>query len=106
MNSRFKFMRLVRTSSSEIYVIWEDEERVGQLDIHYARDTVHATLVLETDLSVASEEELLSQIDQDIVSSYLPIFERDNLLVTVYRGEEISTYSDAQGQIEEDDDEH
>jgi hypothetical protein len=99
-------MRLVRTSSSEIYVIWEDEERVGQLDIHYARDTVHATLVLETDLSVASEEELLSQIDQDIVSSYLPIFERDNLLVTVYRGEEISTYSDAQGQIEEEDDEH
>ncbi|MGQ9523453.1 MAG: hypothetical protein ACUVTZ_01305 [Armatimonadota bacterium] len=106
MNSRFKFMRIVRTNSSEIYVIWEDEERVGQLDIHYARDTIHATLILETDLSVTSEEELLSQIDQDVVSSYLPVFERDNLLVTVYRGEEISTYSDAQGQIEEEDDDN
>jgi len=106
MNSRFKFMRIVRTGSSEIYVIWEDEERVGQLDIHYARDTIHATLILETDLSVTSEEELLSQIDQDVVSSYLPVFERDNLLVTVYRGEEISTYSDAQGQIEEEDDDN
>lgn len=102
MNSRFKFMRLVRTGSSEIFVIWEGEDRVGQLDVHYARDTIHATLILEADLSVISEEELLSQIDQDVVSSYLPIFDRENLLVTVYRGEEISTYTDAQGQMDDD----
>jgi hypothetical protein len=95
---------LVRTRSSEIYLIWEDNNRVGQLDLHYAQDTIHATLILETDLSVTSEEELLTQIDEDIVSSYLPSFERDDFLVTVFRGEEISSYTDS-SSLEEDEEE-
>jgi hypothetical protein len=103
MDGRFRLTRLVRTRTSEIYLIWEENNRVGQLDLHYAQDTVHATLILETDLSVTSEEELLTQIDEDIVSSYLPSFERDDFLVTVFRGEEISSYTDSQSM--EDDDE-
>ncbi|MBI3909694.1 MAG: hypothetical protein HY320_02020 [Armatimonadetes bacterium] len=101
MDGRFRLTRLVRTLSSEIYLIWEEQNRVGQLDLHYANDTIHATLILETDLSVTSEEELLSQIDEDIVSSYLPNFERNDFLVTVFRGEEISSYTDS-GHLEED----
>ena len=104
MNGRFRLTRLVRTRSSEIYLIWEENNRVGQLDLHYAQDTIHATLILETDLSVTSEEELLTQIDEDIVSSYLPSFERDDFLVTVFRGEEISSYTDSQS-LEEDEEE-
>ncbi len=104
LHTRFRMMRLIRTTSSEIFVIWDGGERVGQIDIHYARDTIHATLILETGLSIGSETELLEQIDQDIVSSYLPIFERDNLLVTVYRGEEINNYMDPHASLEEDDD--
>jgi len=100
MDGRFRLTRLVRTLSSEIYLIWEEQNRVGQLDLHYANDTIHATLILETDLSVTSEEELLSQIDEDIVSSHLPSFERNDFLVTVFRGEEISQYTDS-GHIEE-----
>jgi hypothetical protein len=104
MDGRFRLTRLVRTRSSEIYLIWEDNNRVGQLDLHYAQDTIHATLILETDLSVTSEEELLTQIDEDIVSSYLPSFERDDFLVTVFRGEEISSYTDS-SSLEEDEEE-
>lgn len=96
MEGRFRLTRLVRTNSSEIYLIWEDNNRVGQVDLHFAHDTIHATLILESDLSVTSEEELLTQIDEDIVSSYLPSFERDDFLVTVFRGEEISSYTDSQ----------
>jgi hypothetical protein len=103
MHTRFRMMRLVRTNASEVYVIWEGEERVGQIDIHYARETIHATLILETDLTITSEKELLEQIDQDIVSSYLPIFERDNLLVTIYRGDEINTFMDPHASLEEED---
>ena len=102
MQTRFRFMRLIRTNDSEIYVIWEGEERVGQLDVHYVRETIHATLILEASLSVVSEKELLEQIDQDLISSYLPIFERENLLITIYRGEEINTYMDPQVTLEED----
>lgn len=96
MEGRFRLTRLVRTNSSEIFLIWEENNRVGQLDLHYAHQTIHATLILEADLSVTSEEELLTQIDEDIVSSYLPSFERDDFLVTVFRGEEISSYTDSQ----------
>jgi hypothetical protein len=102
MDARFRFTRLVRSQSSEIYLIWEEENRVGQLDLHYAHDTVHATLILETDLSVTSEEELLTQVDQDIVTSYLPNFERSDFIVTVFRGEEISSYTDSGFEPEEE----
>src|SRR6266568_3468993 len=105
MDGRFRLTRLVRTHSSEIYLIWEENNRVGQLDLHFAHDTIHATLILEADLSVASEEELRSQIDEDIVSSYLPSFDRNDFLVTVFRGEEISSYTDSQGLDDDDDDE-
>lgn len=105
MDARFRFTRLVRTQSSEIYLIWEEENRVGQLDLHYAGETIHATLILEADLSVTSEEELLTQVDEDVVASYLPSFDRADFLVTVFRGEEISSYTDSGGALETDDDE-
>jgi hypothetical protein len=104
MDARFRFTRLVRTHSSEIYLIWEEENRVGWVNLHYAGETIHATVILESDLSVTSEEELLTQIDEDIVSSYLPIYDRSDFLVTVFRGEEISSYTDS-GNLEPEDDE-
>lgn len=101
----YRLSRLVRTQSSEVFLIWEEDRRIGQLDLHYAHTTIHATLVLEADLPVSVEEELLSQIDDDIVSSYLPSFEREDFLVTVFRGEEISTYNDSSGALDDMDDE-
>ncbi len=104
----YRLSRLVRTQSSEIFLIWEEDRRIGQLDLHFAIEsrTVHATLVLEADLPVSIEEELLAQIDDDIVSSYLPSFEREDFLVTVFRGEEISNYTDSSGALDDMDDEH
>lgn len=102
---RYRLSRLVRTTSSEIYLIWEDDRRIGQLDIHFAQDTIHATVVLESDLTPETEEELLSQIDEDIVSSYLPSFDREDFLVTVFRGEEISSYTDSSGALDDIEDE-
>jgi hypothetical protein len=104
-NYRYRLSRLVRTQSSEIFLVWDEDRRVGQLDVHYAHDTIHATLVLEADLPVNTEEELLAQIDEDIVSSYLPSFDREDFLVTVFRGEEISSYTDSSGALDDMDDE-
>ncbi|MDR3711088.1 MAG: hypothetical protein P4L33_22525 [Capsulimonadaceae bacterium] len=100
----YRLSRLVRTQSSEIFLIWEEDKRIGQLDVHYAQDTIHATLVLEADLTPETEEELLSQIDEDVVSSYLPSFDREDFLVTVFRGEEISSYTDSSGALDDIDD--
>ena len=108
MENRFKLTRLVRTQSSEIYLVWDADKRVGQIDIHFAHDTIHATVIFESDLSVGEEEELLAQVDDDIVSSYLPRFEREDFVAHVFRGEEISRYTDCSGamdELDEDDDE-
>ena len=83
----------MRTVSSEIFIIWDEEIRVGQLHLHYAHDTIHAAVLLETDLSVKEEEDLLVAIDEDVVSSYLPSFEREDLLITLFRAEELSSFS-------------
>lgn len=91
--SHFRLSRNVRTVSSEIFIIWDDDIRVGQLHLHYAHDTIHAAVLLEIDLSVREEENLLETIDEDVVSSYLPSFEREDLLVTLFRAEELSSFS-------------
>lgn len=108
VDSRFKLTRLVRTNTSEIYLIWDGDKRMGQVDLHYAHDTIHATIVFEADLTVSDEEELLAQIDDDIVSSYMPRFEREDFVAHVFRGEEISRYTDCSGtmdDLDEEDDE-
>lgn len=91
--TQFKLSRLVRTVASEIFVIWDGDTRVGQLHLHYAHDTIHAALLLEIDLTVTEEEDLLETIDEDVVSSYLPSFEREDFLVTVFRAQELSSFS-------------
>lgn len=98
--THFRMSRLVRTVASEIFIIWDNVTRVGQLHLHYAHDTIHASLLLEIDLSVKEEEDLLEIIDEDIVSSYLPSFEREDFLVTVFRAEELSSFSYAANDLD------
>src|SRR5438132_12515578 len=105
LDNRFKLTRLVRTPTSEIYLVWEGERRVGQLDLHYAHDTIHATIIFEADMNVQDEEELMAQIDDDVVSSYMPRFEREDFVAHVFRGEEISRYTDCSGAMDDLDEE-
>lgn len=105
MADTLKLSRLVRTVSSEIYVVWEGERRVGQVHIHYAHYTVHVTMIFEVDVTLSEEEDLLAVIDDDIVSSYLPSFEREEMLVTVFRGEETSSFSYSPSGLDEIEDE-
>ncbi|HEX8238100.1 MAG TPA: hypothetical protein VF600_19335 [Abditibacteriaceae bacterium] len=100
-----KLVRVVRTDTSEVYVIWQEDTRLGQVDIHYGYDLIHATLVLEKDLTTEQQGELVDQLDEEIVSSHLPQFERENFLVTVFRGTELESFYDSEPDVEEDSDE-
>lgn len=101
----FRLTRLLRTPSSEIYLIWDSEEhRIGQAHLHYAHDSINLTMVLEMDIERTEEEALITTIDEDIASSYLPSFDREDMFVTVFRGQETSSFSYAAGVTEDDDD--
>ena len=98
--AEFRFVRLVRTVSSEVYLIWVGDRRVGQVGLHYADGSIHADLLLETDVDPKDLQDLYSQIDDDIVSSYLPSFDREQFILTVFRGEEVDSFNYPPGSEE------
>ena len=99
-------MRVVRTSSSESFIIWQDDTRLGQVDVHYGWDIIHATLILEKDLSDDEQTGLVELIDEDAVSSHLPRFSREDFLVTVFRAQELEPFSDGPDPEELEDEEY
>jgi hypothetical protein len=101
--NRFRLVRLLRTLSSEIYLVWDGDTRVGQVDLHFADNSVQADVFLEIDLADEERQELFSQLDDDVVSSYLPSFERDQFIITVFVGREVDSfnYPPADDEVEE-----
>jgi hypothetical protein len=97
-----KLVRVVRTDTSEVYIIWQEDTRLGQVDVHYGYDLIHATLILEKDLTPEQQTDLVDQLDQDVVSSHLPQFAREDFLVTVFRGTELESFSDGEPDVEDD----
>lgn len=91
--TRFRLSRLLKTTSSEVYLIWDGERRIGQVDIHYADAIIHAHMLLETDLREEETMALCAQIDEDVVTSYLPCFEREEFVITIFRGEEMDSFT-------------
>ena len=98
-----RFERTVRTDSSEIFNIYGGARRVGRVDLHYARFEVHATLLLDVDLGDDELQQLIDQIDEELVQTHDP--EREDFLVTVFKGEELGFYSDEFESEEEEDEE-
>jgi len=98
----FRLSRLLRTSASEVYLIWEGERRIGQVDIHYADAIVHAHMILEADLTEEEEHLICSQLDEDVVTSYLPCFEREEFVITIFRGEEVDSFTFPPGETQEE----
>ncbi len=88
MNIEIK--RSIRTSSSESYLFFNTEGRLGTLDLHYLQ-SIHGTLILEQELTELEVEELLKKIEEDIVDSIYP---REDFIFSVYQGKEIGFYSD------------
>jgi hypothetical protein len=90
---RFRLVRVLRTLSSEIYLVWRDEQRIGQIDIHYTASSVQADVCLESPLDEPERDALLRQLDEDVVSSHLPSFEREQFIITIFVGREIDSFN-------------
>jgi hypothetical protein len=98
----FRLSRLLRTDASEVYLIWEGERRIGQVDLHYADAIIHAHMILEVDLTEEEERLICSQLDEDVVTSYLPCFEREEFVITIFRGEEVDSFTFPPGEEQEE----
>jgi hypothetical protein len=98
-----RFERQVRTEASEVFTVFGGARRIGRLDLHYARFEVHGTLLLEVELTDDEVQQVIDQIDEELVQTHDP--EREDFLVTVFRGEELGFYSDEYEADEEEDEE-
>ncbi len=99
--SVIKFERQCRTLYSEGYLITDDGERLGSIDLHFTPTIVYATMVLEKELEEDDVLDLIEKADDEIVlTADVP---RDDFLVSVYQGRNLGTYSDE--YFEEDEEE-
>jgi hypothetical protein len=62
----YRLVRLLRTLSSEIFGLWQGDQRLGQVDIHYADNSVQADLFLESARGSRGRNLLARAIDLDV----------------------------------------
>lgn len=102
---RVRFERQYRTPYSEGYLMLEDDDRLGRLELHFTPSIVYCTLVVERELSEDDILDLIQQTDDELVLSADVV--REDFVVSVYQGTDLGTYSDDYfaGEDEEEDEE-
>ena len=98
----YRFAREARTPYSEVYAIDDGQHSLGRVDVHYTASATHATLIVHHSLSEELVQSLLEELDDQIVTSADPY--REDLVVTVWRGEEVGVFADESSLDDDDDD--
>lgn len=97
-----RFERQCRTAYSEGYLMFDGEDRLGRIDLHYTPNVVYGTIVIERELDEDDVLDLIEQADDELVLT--ADVQRDDFVVSVYQGREVGTYSDEffEGEEEEE----
>ena len=98
----FRFERICRTPHSEAYLVVEDEDVVGRVDLHFTASDVYGVLIAERELDAAAIGALRQEIDDELVlTAGTP---RDDFSLAVYRGVPIrqEPFTDADEAGDED----
>lgn len=88
----FQFDRECRTWTSESYVIEQDDEEIGRVELHYTPAITYGTLCVLESITEDEIRSLISEIDERFVLTNDPF--REDFLVTVWNGREHAGYSD------------
>ena len=92
MAAALVFERQYRTPSSEGYRVLRDGTRLAQVELHFAHSVVYCTLILFQNLTEHEKFAVIEEVDEYLVhSAEVP---REDLMVTVYFGQEVGFYND------------
>lgn len=97
----YRFEREARTPHSEAYSIDDGEHALGRIDLHFTSSITYGTLAVHESIDDSALQDLISLIDERLVMSADPY--REDLILTVWRGEEVGVFADA-GLSREDED--
>lgn len=99
--AEFEFERDARTPHSEVYRVEQEGEPVGRVDVHFTASGVAvATLCVPPHFDEDDIQELIGEIDERLIMSANP--DRDDFVVTVWRGQQAGVYSEEEMEGEED----
>ena len=87
-----RYDRLCRTTNSEAFLLSQQDEPIGRIELHFTGSIVYGLLIVEREMPEEQVLDLIEKVDEDLVwSADVP---RDDFVVTVYQGREIGVYSD------------
>ena len=98
-----RFERQYRTPYSEGYLLTDDGNTLGRLELHYTDSVVYCTLIVEEEMEEDDLLDLIQKADDELVTSAQVL--REDFVVTVYQGKDLGVYSDdyfAEEEEEED----
>ncbi|MSQ30239.1 MAG: hypothetical protein EXR68_07120 [Dehalococcoidia bacterium] len=95
----YSFERIARTPHSEQWRIDGETSVLGRVDLHFTGAKTYGTIAVHTSLPEEQIEDLIADIDARLVSTADEY--REDFVVTVWRGEEFGTYSEADAAFEE-----
>ncbi len=93
-----RFEGELRSAFSEVFTIFEDDDLVGRIDIHYRDEDVHATLCTTENANDEQIRELIDAADEQLIMNASPF--REDFVVTVWKGVPGGVYSDPEGEAE------
>jgi hypothetical protein len=99
-----RFERQYRTTHSEGYLVFEGEDRLGRIELHFTSTVVYGTLVVEREIEEDDVLDLIEQADDELVlTADVP---REDFVVSVYQGRDLGTYSDEYFEEDEESNNH
>lgn len=87
----YRFERECRTPSSEAYIVLNEENPVGRIDLHFTHAIVHGTLNVAESVTQDEIHDMIEAVDQELVMTADTSCE--DFVVVVYQGREIGTFS-------------
>ena len=96
----YRFERDCRTPYSEAYLILDDGQQIGRLDIHFSFEAVVGTMVVPERFTRGDIDDIIQMIDQDMVNS--TGVARSDFILNVYAGRLVGTFTDDDLEEEEE----
>ena len=88
----FTYERESRTSSSESYLVENEQGSRARADLHFTPTIVYSTLCVPPDWTEDDIQDVIADLDDRVVRSADPF--RQDFIVTVWAGTEAGVYSD------------
>ena len=95
----FHYERESRTAQSECFVVENEAGSRARVDLHYASPLVYATLCVPESWAEEDIQDVIAEVDDRWALTADPL--RHDLIVTVWRGQEVGVYSQEDGAADD-----